>query len=90
MPAITKRQLHPVAQIVLDDPRHRPEQLLDPLCYQTGRARTVTVSATSNLLPPRDNRLATVAAWIDWHQLHIISAEQTISTRYRVILGTLQ
>ena len=35
MPALTKRQIHPIAQIVLDDPGHRPELLLDPLRYQT-------------------------------------------------------
>ncbi len=31
MSAITKRQLRPVAQVILDDPGHRPEALLNPL-----------------------------------------------------------
>ena len=68
MPALTKRQIHPIAQIVLDDPGHRPELLLDPLRYQTMRGASVSASAT--IRPPLDNRLATVAAWLDCHCLH--------------------
>ena len=90
MPALTRRQIHPIAQIILDDPGHRPELLLDPLRYQTGRARSITVSAGATIRPPLDNRLATVAAWLDWHCLHIASAELVSPRRYRIVVGMLQ
>ena len=79
-------QLEPIGQIILQTAAN-PRHVLDPLRYQIGRARQVIVNREKGILPPRDTRLETVAAWMDWHNLHIVNVVTLDSQLYRIIIG---
>jgi len=88
---IDKTQFRPIGQIDFCDVTHHPDNLFDPLCYQVGSARRVTLAHDYTGSQPRSNSFQALAQWMDDNGIRLIQIEQNLGHgNYRAIIGIRQ